>query len=540
MSISIYRIRFQVLALAMAAACGDKPPTGTETGVNLRIETMYVVQSVQSRDGAVPLVANKDGYLRIFVLANAANTLQPSVRVQLLKDGVVQQVMTIPAPAASVPLSVDQSSLAKSWNIALPGATIQPGLQIVAEVDPTNEIEESNENDNQFPETGAPKTLHIGALQPFKIRFVPMVQAENGKTGNINAGNMESYLTFTRKIHPVDAIDADLRAPYTVNGLGFDPQGNTWQVAVSELDAVRADEGSDRFYFGVVNTDYEGGGVVGIAAGIPAAAALGWDRFPDAPITVAHEIGHDWGRRHAPCGGAGGPDPNYPYSVGLIGAYGLDVETKEVKLPSANTDIMGYCNARFWISDYNFTAIFNYRVANPQSGPPAAGPALVVWGRFENGVPKLEPAFQTVTTPSLPSGTGPYHVEGLDADGRSVFAYDFAASAMPDVAKDIRHFAFAIPLSDEAVGRIASLRLVGRGLESDLKAGARVTVPERAIARSGAGVDLKWDANTYPLVVVRDAATGKILSLARGGAARIATRSDVRLEFSDGIHTIRR
>src|SRR5438128_9593130 len=85
------------------AACGDKPTEGAD-GLNLRIETLYLVQSVQSRDGSVPLVAGKEAYLRIFVLANAANTLTPSVRVQLSRNGVVEQTITIPAPGASVPM----------------------------------------------------------------------------------------------------------------------------------------------------------------------------------------------------------------------------------------------------------------------------------------------------------------------------------------------------------------------------------------------------------------------------------------------------
>jgi hypothetical protein len=504
--------------LLIATGCGDKP-TGTESGLNLRIEAMYLVQSVQTREGTVPLVAGKDGLLRVFVLANEVNTLKPAVRVQLLKNGVVLQVITIPGDAVSVPLSVDQSSLAKSWNVVIPGATIQPGLQIVAEVDPTDAIEESNEDDNRFPVSGTPVAPQVAALQPFRIRFVPILQAENGRIGNVNASNIESYLTFTRKIHPVSTIDADLRAPYTVNGLGFDPQGNTWQAAVAELDAVRAAEGSDRFYYGVVNTEYEGGGVVGIAAGIPANTALGWDRFPDAPITVAHEIGHDWGRRHAPCGGAGGPDPNYPYSVGLIGVYGFDLETNEVKLPSANTDIMGYCNARFWISDYNFSAIVSYRLANPTSGPPAAVPSLVVWGHIENGFPRLEPAFQATTRPSPPATTGPYRIEALDSAGRAVFSYPFAASATPDAEGDIRHFAFAIPLSEEAVGRITTLRLLARGRQS------------RVVA----------SGSKPALGVVRDAATGQILSLVRGAAADAAARrGGVRVELSNGVRTIRR
>src|SRR3954463_4606784 len=205
------RFSFIAAALLLAAACSDKPGT-TEgsNGLNLRIETAYLVQSVQNREGTVPLVAGKDAYLRVFVLANAANTAAPAVRVQLIRNGTVEQVLTIPAPLSSVPTEVDQSTLAKSWNVAVPGATIQPGLQVVADVDPTNQVAESNEQDNRFPATGSPATLQIAALQPFKIRFVPMVQEENGKTGRIDATNIEDYLTFTRKIHPVSTIDADL------------------------------------------------------------------------------------------------------------------------------------------------------------------------------------------------------------------------------------------------------------------------------------------------------------------------------------------
>jgi hypothetical protein len=545
--------------LALIGACGGDPGgTGPGSdGPNLRIETLFLVQSVQTRDGEVPLVADKDAWLRVFVVANAANTLTPSVRVTLLQNGVVQQTTTIPAGGVSVPTKVDQSSMTNSWNLKIPKAMVQPGLQVLAEVDPDNQVEESDEQDNSFPVSGTPQSLSITALQPLRLRLVPVVQAENGLTGNVNAGNMASYLAFALKIHPLSSIDADLRAPYTVNGLGFDPQGNTWQTAVSDLDAVRTAEGSDRFYYGVVNTSYDGGGVVGIAAGIPASAALGWDRFPDAPITLAHEIGHDWGRYHSPCGGAGGPDPNYPYPQGLIGAYGLDVDTKEIKTPNGNTDIMGYCNARFWISDYTFKGIFDYRVSHPSASIGAPVPALLVWGQVVDGVPKLEPAFEVTAPAKVPANSGPYLVEGLDDAGRAVFSYHFDASAIPDMANDFRHFAFAIPLSDDATAKVTTLRLVAHGRESRLAAtaapvsapgaNARVTAPITAPQRAtmtNEGPDrvaIRWDAKSYPLVVVREAATGAILSLARGGTAKVATPNggDVQLVFSDGIHSTR-
>ncbi len=551
----LHRLLLTATAFALGTACGGDsggPTGGSSNGPDLRIETLYLVQSTQTRDGAVPLVAGKDAELRVFVVANAANSLSPAVRVRLYKSGTLQQTLTIPAAKASVPTSVDQSSLANSWNVKIPAATIQAGLQILADVDPTNAMSESNEENNSFPANGSPLTLSITALQPFRIRFVPMVQAENGRTGRITSATVEDYLSFTRKIHPVVDIDADMRAPYTVRGLGFDPQGNTWQAAVAELDAVRVTEGSNRFYYGVVNTDYNGGGVVGIAAGIPAGAALGWDRFPDASFTVAHEIGHDWGRFHAPCGGAGGPDPSYPYPLGLIGVFGLDVETQEVKLPSANTDIMGYCDAKFWISDYNFTAIFNYRRSHPNASVAPAVPSLLVWGRIENGVPALEPAFQVTTAPSPPATPGPYLIEGLDAAGHSVFSYSFAAKAIPDVTGGMEHFAFAVPVSTDAAAGIVTLRLVARGHQSLLRARPSA-LPAATIARSLQPVApqativneaphrvlVRWDAQAYPLVVVRDRVTGAILSLARGGEASIATNGgDVELVLSDGIHSV--
>jgi hypothetical protein len=269
----------RLFLLVFVASCGSDQGPDPATGLNLRIEAMYVVQSVQTREGDVPLVAGKDAELRVFATASAANTVAPHVRVRYYKSGVLQETLSLTAGGSSVPTSVDQSTLTKSWNVKIPGATIQPGFQILADVDPDNDVAESNEQDNSFPVNGSPLSLQVAALQAFKIRFVPMVQAENGLTGNVNASNIESYLAFTRKIHPVSTIDADLRAPYTVNGLGFDPQGNTWQAAVAELDAVRVAEGSDRFYYGVVNTSYNGGGVVGIAAGSPPA-------FPPAPRWV--------------------------------------------------------------------------------------------------------------------------------------------------------------------------------------------------------------------------------------------------------------
>ena len=62
--------------------------------------------------------------------------------------------------------------------------------------------------------------------------------------------------------------------------------------------------------------------------------------------------------------------------------------------------------------------------------------------------------------------------------------------------------------------------------------GAVITTP------SAAQATVTWDAATYPMAMVRDAATGEILSFARGGAATLWTRSrQFDVTFSDGVRS---
>ncbi|MEZ4457615.1 MAG: hypothetical protein R2882_13870 [Gemmatimonadales bacterium] len=50
---------------------------------------------------------------------------------------------------------------------------------------------------------------------------------------------------------------------------------------------------------------------------------------------------------------------------------------------------------------------------------------------------------------------------------------------------------------------------------------------------------ITWDAATYPMAMIRDAATGEVLSFARGGSINLWTTSrrfDV--TFSDGVRSL--
>lgn len=512
-------------------------------GFDLRIDGMYLTQSVQTYTGDVPLVKGRNGYLRVFVTANQSNAAVPLVRVRLYQSGQLATTLTVAPPALSVPLWPDEGNLSASWNVAIPGSLIQPGLSILADVDPDNTVAEGDEADNAFPASGTPLAMDVHATTSFSVHFVPVVQSVNGRRGNVSDANKDSFLTAAMRIHPLAGYDADVGAPFTTMApvLQSDNANGAWSTILSQIDALRVSEGSSRHYYGVVSPPY-GSGVAGIGY-VGGSTAIGWDRS-GVDMIAAHEWGHNWGRKHAPCGGAANPDASYPYANGAIGVYGLDVATLSLKPPSSS-DLMGYCGDE-WISDYTYRGVLAYREAHPDleadvsaaSGfDRAMQPCLLVWGRLEHGRAVLEPAFWVVTRPSLPARAGPYAVEGSDRQGRQLFRVSFAAELVADDPTAAEHFAFAVPLQPDRADRLERLRLSAPGRPAaSVSAGAAAAVTQvHAVAEPG-GVALRWDAATHPMVMVRDPVSGHILSFAQGGELHLRTsRRDLEVQLSDGV-----
>ena len=529
------------VASGAAAAATVGYTQAASAGLNLRIDGMYLTQSVQTYTGAVPLVKDRGGFLRVFVTATQSNLAAPSVRVRFAVSGVLTKDTILGANDLSVPLSPDEGSLSASWNMPVPGALIQPNLTILAEVDPANTVAETNESDNLFPSGGTPLALDVRPTSTFAVRFVPILQSVNHLQGDVSIANMAGYLAAAMRMHPLVAYDADMRAPLSTDAPAVDATSSTaWTQILNELKAKRAadPDGSSRYYYGVVKPTYSSG-IAGIGfVGLP--VAIGWDK-PGADQVAAHEWGHNWGRQHAPCGNAGNPDLNYPYANGAIGAYGFDVAAESIK-PPAYSDLMGYCNNE-WISDYTYTSVLDYRGAHAdveRAFAQAMQPCLLVWGRIVDGQPVLEPAFQVVTRPSLPTAPGPYSVEGRAADGSSVFQVSFAPDQVADDPASGAQFAFAVPLQPDRAERLVAMHLVERGrriASVRASAGAVAAAARVEATRLGGGrVGLRWDASAHPMLMVRDPVTGQVLSFARGGRSEIVTdRGELDLQLSTGV-----
>lgn len=516
------------------------PPAGT--GFNLMIDGLYLTQAVQTFSGAVPLVAGRDAYLRVFARASEANAAAPSVRVRLYESGVLLQTFTLAGSRSTTPTTIDEGSLDASWNVAIPGDLIRPNLSVVAEIDPADELAETDEGDNTFPANGTPLALDVRPAAPLEIVLVPVKQGNT--TASVTEANRNDFIDILRRVWPLASIDVRVHSVYTSTaGAVKSDDDEAWKDLLEEIRALQIADRSNRHFYGVVRTGYNAG-IAGIGY-VPGLAAVGWDYLPSGAGVLAHEVGHNWGRRHAPCNDAPDIDTQFPYAGGTIGVYGFDVLAGRLKPPSA-TDIMGYCGNQ-WVSDYSYRGVMTYRAAETSSQSIAAGAVqrcLLIWGRITGRGVVLNPAFELTTVPRLPTRAGPYRVEARDADGRVLFDLAFEGDSIADVTSGERHFAFAVPVSSAAAARLATIELAGEGRRTIRRARqplaprTPLTMARVRAARVNGEVDLRWDVAEHPMALVRDARTGRILSFARGGRAALATDADeVELVLSDGVRS---
>ncbi len=495
---------------------------------SLRVQPGFVqiTQATQRRSGDVPLIAGRDGLLRVLVRGDLPNFFTPPVRATFYQADTAMYTVTMEMADVGLPLALEQGDLDLTYNALIPGSVLQPGTGLVVEIDPEGEVPAGPESVLRVPTTGV-RALDVVALPTFLMRLVPVTQSLNGLESTFSVDNAEERTRMIRDVFPIAGMDVDVRAPYTT-GADMSTEAG-WDDLIWEIRTLREDDGSARYYYGAftrtAGTNILGYGFVGYPT------AIGTDQSAG---TIAHEVGHNLSLPHAPCGNPAGADTNYPYGGAFIGQWGYSLRYQALRAPDEYYDLMSYCDPA-WISDYNYEKVVDWRVLTEVTPDPAA-PAedvLLVHAIIRDGGIRLSPAIPLHTSPVAFPGTGAYTLTGLDADGATLFTLRFD----PD---PIDHggaiYSAAIPVTVARPDRLATLRVTGPEGAAE-RHRAPGGAPPTVVLEDGGGTGavLRWDTASYPMAVIRDRATGQIVAMPRGGAFRVPDPGAVAVTLSDGV-----
>jgi hypothetical protein len=535
---------------------------------NLWIDAVHLNQGNQTAHGSIGGVIGRPGLVRVVVRANLPNGYAPPVLVRFYQHGSLIGEELVPAPRTGVPVTPDLGDIAQTWNLALDASSVVAGLSVEAVVDPDFTVPVSTRSDNHYPQGSGAISLDVRSLAPLRITFIPIHATLHGRTGSITGDNLEIFLEATRRWIPGNVILPTVRTPYTT-GLDLSVAGD-WSTLLSEIQAVRTAEGAvDEYYHGIIG-DFPGIRYGGLAYRpfSPTSAyrsALSYDRQPYAAATIAHELGHNFGRMHTPCGDPANIDPNYPHADATLGSAGYDILTGTIANGWDLRDYMSYCRPR-WTSDYTYQGILQWRrddslaqsaAAEPiaASGPDGAGTrsgstsGVLVWGRTSAAGVTLSPAFALEAPPALPSTPGSTELRGTAADGAELFRFSFDGAAVEDGGDaDEHHFAWFVPLAQQQIDALDRIELVGpsgstvrRAAPAPAADAARAAAPPR-VERAAGRLRVRWEADSFPMALVRDSRTGRVLSFARNGEVMLPpglAPERIEIILSDGVRSLK-
>jgi len=344
-------------------------------------------------DGEVPVIAGRPGLLRVFYETDAAYEGVPiTARLYVDEEPVVEQAVTL--EAASEP-----GDLGSTINFDLEDADVTPGGRYRVELLQAGPSGSTKNPGATFP-TDGDASLDAEVGPTLNVVVVPIrYEADgSGRMPDTSQTQLALYEEMFYALYPTAKLNITVHAPMVWNQ-AVAARGDSWSDLLSAVADLRQSENAsfDTYYYGVFKprssvSNFCSDGCyygLGYVAGDDsdygkASIGLGYSgrRFVE---TAMHEVGHNHGRPHTPCGGPSNPDPDYPHPNARIGTWGYNIFTGELHSPTGERrDWMSYCDPT-WMSDYSFREVFDRLSLVNQAADFQVPPSLqnLSWRRIE-------------------------------------------------------------------------------------------------------------------------------------------------------------
>jgi hypothetical protein len=533
-------------SFAYQPAVSVPPITGTAPTITVSIPRVELAQTYSqpiSSNSSVALVAGKAALLRAFVVASAS-TSAPVVTATLA-GCAASPSLTLKGPS-TLPISQPASTdLNTTFVATVPSSCVTASLAVTVNV-AAGSASAAVSSASQVPRVARANT-------PLDIVLIPLTT--NGATAKIpTASDVAALKQMFDTTYPLAApFTITVRAPFALatNPVTSSSQFSRALDEVKKLWDTEVPNGG-KVYYGFV-ADPKGTGAdlgkgyensVGDKASSAWMVAIGEEIPKDSAWinTLAHEVGHNHSLKHAPCGGPGSSDPNWPTAAQYVNA-GLGASPiydrnaspavmTQPNAPSASTstyghDIMSYCNSQ-WFSDYNYANIqsfintFNYA---RQATFPAAVEMLDFSGEI---TPRGVTFFPTIARMSLHpyQGAGEWTLRLGLANGTEV-VQTFQPVMVADGEPGLAHFSVSVAKTAEVVtaqveyfGTVypqvlhQAHRAAATSAPVDVRAlelpAPSVDQPVHTLERNGQ-LKVRWDAARHPFLDARHVGTGVTL-----------------------------
>jgi hypothetical protein len=380
------KAKMGALAKALLAGGGCGAPSPQQ--IDLTNGHIEVVQVVQDEANSVPLVAEKNTLLRLFVNVGGSPTgpvAGVDAEVRAFPPGVSGGIL-IKADNAplTAPLAPNRNKLADSLNFSFPISLTIGTYPLEITLNPTRAVKETDYSNNQF--TQQMVFVHQNSL---RIGYVRVGYDPSGRRQyTYPTGPLDTYANFLKKVYPV-----------AVDGVSYYYAGRTHRdrPLATITDTIDIISNLEKAYSLMKGTKpdqlvawlpdlmdtfgVEGSGSLAANFGLPPRVSYVQDYTRPGPLepqfVLAHEIGHNLGIFHPgtnspPCDNGAQSKGNYwPYDVdtttGLtatIHGVGYDWETKTL-VDSAHLDLMTYCSDApiglaqgMWISPFHYKQLY--------------------------------------------------------------------------------------------------------------------------------------------------------------------------------------